>query len=110
MLTKKTALNAFACLLSEMRPVGLLDPSGEKARGGRGDAPEGETGTGLGQDAIPATNFHSLALGRLDSCMRLDSAAADAVMLLPDRRSVPHEVGAAGKQALAKKRSRGRPR
>ena len=72
-----TGLNALSCLMSELRSLGLLssvDTGGMAQEASEGDGP-------------PPSNFHELKLGRLDSCMRLDSAAADAIMLLPDKKA-----------------------
>ena len=56
----------------------------------------GSPGSGVGgYDARAALHLPRLKLGRLDGCMRLDSAAADAVMLLPDKRlaaRTPHGI------------------
>ena len=80
-MAQKVALNSLNCLLSEMRPLGLLNPTG---------VVDGEGIEGIG-DTLSATNYHELFMGTLSSCMRLDSAAADAVMLLPDKRG-PRKV------------------
>ena len=74
------ALNSLMCLLSELRPLGFLEA---------GSHPSLNTYDG---DSNAPSTAHELILGRLDSCMRLDSAAADAIMLLPDKTapSSPH--------------------
>lgn len=48
--------------------------------------PQGELSAGLDGDVQSPTHFHELLNGKLDTAMRLDSSAADAVMLLPDKK------------------------
>lgn len=83
----KHGLDALCCVLSELRPLGLLDASSSGLGGGGGEEEE-QSNDISASSANPhgTSNLHELGLGRLDGCMRLDSAAADAVMLLPDKR------------------------
>lgn len=62
-MTQTIGLNALSCLLAEIR----MDDDNDASR-----------------------MIHEIFLGKLDKFMRLDSAAADAIMLLPDKKS-PNE-------------------
>lgn len=65
MASKNIALNSLSCLLTEVRT-----------------------------DEDNASNMiHEMFLGKLDKFMRLDSAAADAIMLLPDKKSPNDQHG-----------------
>jgi len=72
------ALNALACLMAEMRANGLCAAPSVHS-GLNVDAGDTEVDSPL--------SVCELRLGRLESCMRLDSAAADAIMLLPDKKA-----------------------